>query len=61
MERFSTFIGMSLEEISWETGNFINHRSKNFLQQFISELLGIKGTNLNQIDEFANENIMLKQ
>ena len=60
MERFSAFIGMSLEEISWETGNFINHKSKSFLQQFISELLGIKGTSLNQIEEFANANIIVK-
>ena len=60
MERFSAFIGMSLEEISWETGNFINHKSKSFLQQFISELLGIKGTNFKQIVEFSEVNIIIK-
>ena len=60
VDRFSAFIGMSLEEISWKTGNFINHKSKSFLQQFISELLGIKGTKLNQIEEFAKANIHVK-
>lgn len=59
-DKFSVFIGMSLEEISWKTSNFINHKSKSFLQQFISELLGIKGTKLNQIEEFAKANIHVK-
>ena len=59
-EKFAPFIGKSLEEISWQTGNFINQKSKSFLQEFISELLGIKGTNLNQIEEFTKANIKIK-
>jgi len=59
-DKFAAFMGMSLEEISWETGNFVNQKSKSFLQQFVSELLGIKGTKLNQIDEFAKANINVK-
>jgi len=59
-ERFAPYIGKSLEEISFKTGNFINQKSKSFLPEFISELLGIKGTNINQIEEFAKANIKIK-
>lgn len=59
-EKFSGYIGMSLEEISLETGNFINQKSKSFLPQFISQLLGIKGTRLDHIEEFAKANIVVK-
>ena len=59
-ERFVPYIGKSLEEISWQTGNFINQKSKSFLQQFVSKLLDIKGTKLDQIEEFAKANIQIK-
>ncbi|WP_438317965.1 Sau3AI family type II restriction endonuclease [Sporosarcina sp. FA9] len=60
IEKFASFVGKTLEEISIETGNSINHKSKSFLQQFVSQLLGIKGTKLNQISEFAKANIHVK-
>jgi DNA mismatch repair protein MutH len=59
-DKFKPFMGRTLEAISQLTGTPINHNSKSFLQQFISELLGIKGTKLNQIEEFAKANIKLK-
>lgn len=59
-DKFKAFIGMTLDEISLQTGNFINQKSKNFLQQFVSQLLGIKGTKLNQIEEFSKANIHVK-
>lgn len=59
-ERFEPYVGKSLEEIAQNTGITVNYKSKSFLQLFISELLGIKGTKLNQIEEFAKANIQLK-
>ncbi|WOV87391.1 Sau3AI family type II restriction endonuclease [Sporosarcina oncorhynchi] len=59
-EKFQPFIGKSLDEISAIAGIEVNHKSKSFLQLFISNLLGIKGTRLEQIDEFAKANIQLK-
>lgn len=59
-ERFAPYVGMSLEEISTMDKIEVNHNAKSFLQIFISSLLGIKGTKLNQIEEFAKANIQLK-
>lgn len=59
-EKFSPYIGKSLLQISAETDQAINHKSKGFLPQFVSGLLGIKGTKLNQIEEFEKANIQLK-
>lgn len=58
--KFSPYIGMTLEEISLQTGLKINNKSKSFLQEFVSGLLGIKGTKLDQIEEFAKANIQVK-
>lgn len=60
IDKFASFVGMTLEEISMETGNSINQKSKSFLQQFVSQLLGITGTKLEQIEEFAKANINVK-
>ena len=59
-ERFYPYEGMSLNDIAEKTNQIINKSSKSFLQEFISGLLGIKGTKLNQIEEFAKANIKLK-
>lgn len=59
-EKFRPFKGMSLDEIASKTGIKINYRSKSFLQEFISGLLGIKGTKLNQVEEFAKSNLQFK-
>ncbi|MDS9471939.1 Sau3AI family type II restriction endonuclease [Sporosarcina pasteurii] len=59
-DKFSPYIGKSLEEISEVTQQVINPNPKHFLQQFVSGLLGIRGIRLNQIEEFAKANIHLK-
>ncbi|WOV83662.1 Sau3AI family type II restriction endonuclease [Sporosarcina jeotgali] len=59
-KKFDAFKGKSLEEISELTGIKLNPKSKNFLQMFVSGLLGIRGTKLDDIDEFAKANIQLK-
>ena len=59
-ERFAPYIGISLENISKEVGINVNYKSKSFLQEFVSGLLGIKGTKLDQIEEFSKANIQIK-
>lgn len=60
LEKFSPYVGLSISQISSETGIDVNTKSKHFLQQFVSNLLGIKGTKLSQIEEFSKSNIQLK-
>lgn len=57
---FSLFIGKSLNEIAGEFSIPINTDSKSFLQRFVSSLLGITGTSLNDIEEFSKANIQFK-
>jgi len=59
-DRFAPHIGKSLNDIALENSLNVNYKSKSFLQEFISGLLGIKGTKLNQIEEFAKANIEIK-
>lgn len=59
-DRFKPYYGMSLDQISELENLQVNYGSKSFLQQFISTLLGIRGTKLNQIEEFSKANIKLK-
>ncbi|GKV69765.1 DNA mismatch repair protein MutH [Sporosarcina sp. NCCP-2716] len=60
VSKFEKYEGKSLEEISRMAGIVPRIGSKNFLQVFISGLLGIKGTKLDDIDEFAKANIQFK-
>ncbi|WP_047985483.1 Sau3AI family type II restriction endonuclease [Ornithinibacillus californiensis] len=59
-QRFNPYKEKSLQEIGDLTGLNINYKSKSFLQEFISGLLGIQGTKLNQIEEFEKANIEVK-
>ncbi|MFB4473713.1 Sau3AI family type II restriction endonuclease [Virgibacillus sp. SK37] len=59
-QRFSPYREMTLDEIAENTGLEVNYQSKSFLQEFISGLLGIRGTKLNQIEEFEKANIEIK-
>ncbi|MCU9614880.1 Sau3AI family type II restriction endonuclease [Caldibacillus lycopersici] len=59
-DKFNPYVGLTLEEVSSKTGINVNYKSKSFLQEFISSLLGIKGTKLDQIEEFAKANIHVK-
>lgn len=58
--RFSNYYGKSLVNLSKELNIDINTTSKSYIPQFISALLGIKGTKLNNIEEFAKANIEFK-
>lgn len=59
-EHFVSFIGKSLNQLATELEIQVNTNSKSFLQQFISSLLGIRGTSLKDIEEFAKANIQFK-
>lgn len=59
-ERFAPFVGKSLSQLSREKNIRVNTNTKAFLPDFISSLLGIKGTSLNDIEEFAKANIQFK-
>ncbi|MFF2754017.1 Sau3AI family type II restriction endonuclease [Psychrobacillus sp. NPDC058041] len=58
-ERFHPFIGKSLTQIAIEKEIKINN-SKSFVPDFVSALLGIKGTKLDDIEEFSKANIQFK-
>lgn len=59
-ERFAPFVGKSFTQLSSELDIKVNPQAKSFLQQFVSALLGIKGTALKDIEEFAKANIQFK-
>lgn len=58
-ERFQPYIGKSLHNIANEKGIKVS-KSKSFVADFVSALLGIKGTKLNDIEEFSKANIQFK-
>lgn len=57
--RFSPYIGKTITQIASENGISIN-KSKSFVPDFVSALLGIKGTKLDDIEEFSKANIQFK-
>lgn len=59
-KKFQPYVGMLLTDIAIMKDIKVNSSSKSFLQEFVSSLLNIKGTKLNQIEEFAKANIELK-
>lgn len=59
-EKFSPYIGLTDKEISEKLDIIYNSKSKSFVPTIISALLGIKGTRLDNIDEFAKANIQFK-
>jgi DNA mismatch repair protein MutH len=59
-EKFAPYIGLTDEEISKKLNIKYNKSSKSFIPQIISTLLGIKGTKLDNIEEFAKANIQFK-
>lgn len=58
--KFALYIGKTLDEIAEEQSIEVNDKSKGFLQQFISTLLNIPGTSLDNIEEFSKANIQFK-
>lgn len=59
-EKFSSYIGLTDKEIAQKIDIKYNKRSKSFIPQIISALLEIKGTKLDNIEEFAKANIQFK-
>ena len=59
-ERFNKYIGQTPQQMAQQLEVTTNPSSKAFNQQLISALLGVKGTKLDNIAEFAKANIQFK-
>ncbi|QCR31033.1 Sau3AI family type II restriction endonuclease [Lysinibacillus sp. SGAir0095] len=59
-ERFDSFIGMTMEEMAGHLNIKINPKNRSAVPNLISALLGVKGTKLDKIAEFAKANIQFK-
>lgn len=59
-ERFNPYIGMTDKEIAEKLYFPYNPKAKHFIATLISALLGVKGTKLDSIEEFAKANIQFK-
>lgn len=59
-ERFEPFIGMTMEEMAAQLNIQINPTNRSAVPNLISALLGVKGTKLDKIAEFAKANIQFK-
>lgn len=59
-DRFTPYIGKSREEMAVELSVTSNPDNKAFIPNLISTLLGMKGTRLDKIAEFAKANIQFK-
>lgn len=59
-DRFAPYIGMSRDQMAAKLKVTINPKNKSFIPQLISALLGMTGTKLDKIAEFAKTNIQFK-
>lgn len=59
-ERFAPYIGMTREELARRFAVTVNPEHKSFIPKLISALLGVRGTRLDEIAEFAKANIQFK-
>lgn len=59
-ERFAPYIGLTLEEMAAQLNLEINPKNRAAVPNVISALLGVKGTKLDNISEFAKANIQFK-
>ncbi|WP_042470585.1 Sau3AI family type II restriction endonuclease [Bacillus ndiopicus] len=59
-ERFVPYIGLTQKEMAARLDVPYNSKNKAFIPKIISSLLGVKGTKLDQIAEFAKANIQFK-
>lgn len=59
-EKFIPYYGKTLNEIANILDISINNKFKSKVQQVVSAILGIRGTSLSNIDEFAKANIQFK-
>lgn len=60
VEKFSPYIGWTDKQIADHIDIKYNPKSKSFIPNIVSSLLGIKGTRLDNIEEFAKANIQFK-
>lgn len=60
VEKFSPYVGLTDREIAESLGVKYSNKSKSFVASIISSLLGIKGTKLDDIEEFSKANIQFK-
>lgn len=58
--KFSSYYGKTLDSLSKELNIPFNKNNKSYIPQFISTMLGIKGTKLNNIEEFSKADIKFK-
>ena len=58
--KFESYIGLTDEEIAQNLSVDYKPRNKSFVPNLVSSLLGIKGTRLDDIEEFAKANIQFK-
>ena len=59
-ERFAPYIGMTQKQMAEHLDVPFNPSNKAFIAKLISSLLGVKGTHLDKIAEFAKANIQFK-
>ncbi|MEK4698333.1 Sau3AI family type II restriction endonuclease [Solibacillus sp. FSL R7-0668] len=59
-ERFAPYIGMKRDEMASHFNISVNPKHKSFVPSLVSALLGVKGTKLDSIAEFAKANIQFK-
>ncbi|MFE4130584.1 Sau3AI family type II restriction endonuclease [Peribacillus sp. YIM B13482] len=59
-DKFAPYIGLTDKEIATRLNVIYNNGSKSFVPSLVSSLLGIKGTRLDKIEEFAKANIQFK-
>lgn len=59
-EKFEPYFGMTVPVISTKINYSINPSNKSTIANMISHILGISGTKLNNIEEFAKANIQFK-
>jgi DNA mismatch repair protein MutH len=60
VDKFSPYVGKSGSEIARIMNIEFNNNFKSFVPSLVSSLLGIKGTRLDDIEEFAKANIQFK-
>ncbi|MDF2557344.1 MAG: restriction enzyme [Bacillales bacterium] len=60
LDKFEPYMGQTDYEIAEKIGVNLNVKSKGFVPELISALLGIKGTKLEKIEEFSKANIQFK-
>ncbi|WP_035432000.1 Sau3AI family type II restriction endonuclease [Bacillus sp. UNC322MFChir4.1] len=58
--KFESYIGLTDKEIAQRLSVDYKPKSKSFVASLVSSLLGIKGTHLDDIEEFAKANIQFK-